>query len=211
MSHRNPTPHVRRDTQGGYVLMALLVGASIVLVMLARQLPRDAMSAQRVREQKLIDRGEAYSRAIELYFREQKKYPKTLRDLERTDGRTYIRGAVENDPLTKGEWRIIKMGPDGRFKDSLLYDTEEEDGFGGSRRRRNIESASSGYVPMGQFRGGDRARLERESDAPDNPLESEGTYGGAFTGSGGTLSPRMIAAYCGSPGSTTLASRLTGR
>ena len=180
---RTRYPSNGRDAQGGYVLLALLVGASIVLVMLARQLPRDAMSAQRVREQKLIDRGEAYSRAIELYFREQKKYPKTLRDLERTDGRTYIRGPVENDPMTKGEWRIIKMGPDGRFKDSLLYDIEEEDGFGGSRRRRDLAAGSSGYIPMGQFRGGDRARMERESDAPENPLESQGTYGGAFTGS----------------------------
>lgn len=171
-----------RDRQGGYVLMALLVGASIVLIMLARQLPRDAMSAQRIREQKLIQRGEQYQRAIELYFRENKKYPKTLRDLERTDGRTYLRGG-HDDPMTNnGEWRIIKMGGDGRFENSLLYDIEEEDGFGG-RRRRNAALDSSNYVPMGQFRGGDRARMARESDAPENPLEDQGTYGGVFTGS----------------------------
>jgi len=172
----------RRDSQGGYVLLTLLVGAAVVLVTLARQLPRDAMSAQRIREQKLIKRGEQYSRAIQLYFREHKKYPKTLRDLERTDGRTYLRGG-HDDPMTdSGEWRIIKMGPEGRFKDSLLYDTEDEDGFGG-RRRRNRAPDSANYVPMGEFRGGDRARMLRESDAPDNPLENQGTYGAAFTGS----------------------------
>lgn len=168
-----------------------MVFAAVALIMLARALPREAMRAQRLREERLIMRGEQYKRAIQLYFREHKKYPKELDDLEDTNGVRYLRRRYQ-DPFTgEDEWRLIHMGTDGRFKDSLIYDTEEEGEYemtdGGFGRRRTPEqrrrspamttaSNSAYYDPTG-FSGADLARRQRESAAPDPLGAEQGAYG----------------------------------
>ena len=95
--------------------------------MLVMAMPRVAMQAQRVREETLIYRGEQYKRAVQLYFRKYKKYPAKLDDLEESDGVRFLRRRYK-DPLTgEDEWRLIHMGSDGRFKDSLLFDQEKDE------------------------------------------------------------------------------------
>ena len=195
----------RRDGRQGYALIMILFSAAVVMIMLAKTLPRDAMSAQRIREERLINHGEEYARAIKLYFREHKKYPEDLDDLEDTDGVRYLRRRYK-DPITgEDEWRLIHMGTDGRFKDSLLHDLEEEEGEGmgmagaggnpfGNRVRTSASQQNpwqgAGAVVTG-FDGGARALQERESAAPDNPLDigSQGPYGGAFPGQEGAQQP----------------------
>ncbi len=188
----------RGSGREGYALIMVLFGAAVAAVMLARALPRDAMSAQRVREERLIHHGKEYSRAIKLYFREHKKYPKKIEDLEKTDRVRYLRRRYK-DPITgEDEWRLIHMGTDGRFKDSLLYDLEDEEGeggadgvggrpsrFGGNRARASGRNPmQAGGAAMTAFDGGARALQERDSAAPDNPFDrsSQGPYGGLFPG-----------------------------
>ena len=77
-------PRGRRRDQGGFVLLTLLFTAAAIAIQLAISLPRAAMEAQRIREEKLIYRGEQYKRAIELYYRKHQKYPQELDDLEDT-------------------------------------------------------------------------------------------------------------------------------
>ncbi len=170
----------KRNSRGGYVLVALLAASAVVLVTLALALPRMAVQSQRVKEEMLIYRGKQYQRAIMLYYREHKKYPEELDDLEDTDGVRYLRNRYK-DPLTgQDEWRIVRMGEDGRFKDSLIYDLAEEnegDGFGSpfgnSSGSSGFGSNSAQYrppsqMPMpGQFQGGARTRAVRQSGAPD--------------------------------------------
>ncbi len=174
------TPRSTPGSNGGFVLLALLFGASAILVMLARSLPRDAMRAQRTREEVLIYRGEQYKRAIQLYFRAHKKYPEDLDDLEDTDGVRYLRRRYK-DPLTgEDEWRVIHMGPQGRFTDSLLYDTEdleEQGGFGQTAGNfgRNTGGAS-GQSGFGSSGGG--------SSFGSNSRSSFGSNGGSRSSSG---------------------------
>ena len=114
-----------RNAESGYALITILFLLGVVAVMLARSLPRDAMAAARTREETLIYRGEQYARAVKLYFREHQRYPETLDDLEETDGVRFLRRRYR-DPITgDDEWRLIKMGTDGRFEDSLVYDEPE--------------------------------------------------------------------------------------
>lgn len=171
----------RRNSEGGYALLAILVAAIVASIFLARSLPREAMRAQRLREERLVMRGEQYKRAVELYFREHKKYPEELDDLEDTNGVRYLRKRYQ-DPITgEDEWRLIHMGADGKFKDSLIYDTEEEEeqgrggAFGGSRgpslaearRRAQITQSDAAYGGLNQFDGAGRALQTRQSAAPD--------------------------------------------
>ena len=180
-------PRGRRRDQGGFVLLTLLFTAAAIAIQLAISLPRAAMEAQRIREEKLIYRGEQYKRAIELYYRKHQKYPQELDDLEDTNGVRYLRRRYK-DPLTgEDEWRLVHMGPDGRFKDSLVYDTEDEEergrgGFGAGSR----SGMASG---MGSSFGGGFGRSGAASRG--SGAGQPGGYGrgypqaGGFPGAGG--------------------------
>ena len=199
MTQANP-----RRAQGGYALLILLATSAILLAALALSIPRMAMQSQRLKEERLIQRGEEYSRAIKLYFRKHGKYPERLDDLEDTDGVRYLRGRP-SDPLGEtGEWRLIHMGTDGRFEDSLLFDRERDrresglggfpsGGFGSAGRERDaliqeqINSGAPGLedfddqslqpgqqVPMTPH----RAQTVRDSAAPD--LVDRGRYNQGF-------------------------------
>ena len=126
----------RERGQEGYVLLALLATSAVMLVGLALAIPRAAMQAQRVKDQELIRRGEDYKRAIRLYYQAHKKYPEEIEDLEETDNVRFLRKRSEDPMGESGEWRIIHMGADGRFEDSLLFDTED-------RRRRQMGTAGA--------------------------------------------------------------------
>ncbi len=187
-------PRSAHGREGGFVLITVLFLAAAIAISLAVTLPRAAMQAQRLREERLIYRGEQYKRAIALYFRAHKKYPEEIDDLEETNGVRFLRRPYK-DPLNENdEWRFIHMGADGRFKDSLIHDLEdpEEEGMSGSPGSGGIGGGRTGSspgatnplqayvgthqtpyaqtpytVPDGSFRGADRARNVRESAAPE--------------------------------------------
>lgn len=219
MSGLRRTRCTPRASQRGFALLTIVFLAAVIAVGLAASLPRIAMQAQRVREERLIYRGEQYRRAIELYFREHKKYPADLDDLEDTNDVRYLRRRYK-DPITgDDEWRIIHMGPDGRFKDSLIYDLEDPDNragsgsssFGGggafrgsSQARAPVPAANPAYagnyvmpgfqVPDGRFRGADRARAVRESAAPAIPGQTSAIAGGGprFDEAGNPIVPQKV-------------------
>lgn len=175
----------QRDREGGYVLLALLASSAILLAALALSIPRMAMQAQRVRDTQVIEWGKQYQRAIKLYYREHNKYPEEIDDLEETDGVRYLRRRYK-DPLGRtGEWRLIHMGTDGRFEDSLLYDLEDEEpnrrtpgfqvsGFGGQGSSLGGPSGGSSGGPTGMSRGAaagsDRSRSRQGAD-PSQPFQ----------------------------------------
>src|SRR2546423_3588871 len=101
--------------------MAAVIGISLYAVM-----PTVVFEAERDKEELLIERGEQYSRAIQLYFRKWKKYPARLEDLEDTNGQRYLRRRYV-DPMTgKDNWRIVHVGPGGVFIDSLTKNKKTE-------------------------------------------------------------------------------------
>jgi len=94
--------------------------AAIVGLYLYTQLPRVAFESERDKEQLLIDRGEQYKRAIQLYVIAVKKYPQKIEDLENTNEKRYLRQRYI-DPMTgKDEWRIIHVNAAGILTDSLV-------------------------------------------------------------------------------------------
>lgn len=187
-----------RSSEGGFVLLTLLFFAAAVAFMLVMALPRSAMQAQRVREETLIYRGEQYKRAVQLYFRKYQKYPESLDDLEETDNIRFLRRRYK-DPLTgEDEWRLVHMGSDGRFKDSLVYDQEEQEGSGRgvyARGNAGLGAAVAGSITIGgqgtttAFRGADRARTARESAAPDTPGQQASAAEYMAAGFAGQASP----------------------
>lgn len=108
-----------RARQSGFAMLLVFAMAAAVGILLYMELPRVAFEAQRQREQLLIDRGEQYQRAIQLYFRKTRQFPANLEQLENTNNHRFLRRRYK-DPMTgKDEWRLIHIGPGGMLTDSL--------------------------------------------------------------------------------------------
>jgi len=104
----------------GFALLFVFFMAAIVALYLYWQLPRVAFESERDKEQLLIDRGEQYKRAIQLYVIAVKKYPAKIEDLENTNEKRYLRQRYI-DPMTgKDEWRLIHVNAAGMLTDSLV-------------------------------------------------------------------------------------------
>lgn len=95
------------DSERGFALLLVLLMAAAVAFSLYVQLPRVGFESMREKEQLLMDRGNQYKRAIQVYYAENKRYPARLEDLENTNDKRYLRRRYK-DPLTgKDEWRLI--------------------------------------------------------------------------------------------------------
>src|SRR5581483_3117090 len=104
---------MKRNSESGYALLFVFAMAATAAIMLYSQLPRVAFEAQRDKEQLLIDRGEQYSRAVQLYVRKFNRFPADVQALENTQNIRFLRKQYV-DPLTgKNEWRLIHVGPGG--------------------------------------------------------------------------------------------------
>ena len=98
--------------------MVFLLAASIAIGMYMVA-PRVAFESQRDKEQMLVERGEQYKRAIQLYYRKFRKYPVKMEDLENTSNIRFLRKRYVDPMSGKDEWRLIHVGPGGQFLDSL--------------------------------------------------------------------------------------------
>jgi hypothetical protein len=117
----------QRHPESGFALLFIYALAATIAITLFMELPRVAFEAQRDREQLLIDRGETYSRAVQLYVRKFNRYPPDFDALDNTQNLRFLRQHY-TDPMTgKDEWRLIHVGPGGVFTDSLIYNKKAGD------------------------------------------------------------------------------------
>src|SRR5438128_2340305 len=93
--------------------------ASIVAIGLYYEMPRVAMETQRQKEQLLIERGEQYKRAIQLFVKKAGRYPSEIKELESFQNQRFLRRRYV-DPMTgKEEWRLIHI-QNGMLTDSVV-------------------------------------------------------------------------------------------
>src|SRR3954467_514307 len=112
MSNRRPQ---RKDS--GFALLLIFLMASVIAITLYMEIPRIAFEAQRQKEQLLIERGEQYKRAIQLFVKANNRWPTTIDELERFNNRHYLRRRFK-DPMTgKDEWRMVHI-QNGILRDS---------------------------------------------------------------------------------------------
>jgi type II secretory pathway pseudopilin PulG len=110
----------RTAREDGFALLLVFAMAAAVAILLYTEMPRVAFEAQRTREQMLIDRGEQYQRAIQLYVRKMQRYPARIEDLENTNSIRFLRRRYP-DPMTgKDDWRLVHVGPGGVLLDSKV-------------------------------------------------------------------------------------------
>jgi type II secretory pathway pseudopilin PulG len=99
------------DKQRGYVLLAVMLIAALILIALAIAAPRIGQQIKREKEEELIHRGQEYSNAIKKFYRANNGlYPSSLDQLENTNNKRFLRKRYI-DPMTgKDDWKIIHAG-----------------------------------------------------------------------------------------------------
>jgi hypothetical protein len=114
-----PSRRASARREGGFALLLVFLMAATIAITLYWQIPRVAFQAQRQKEQLLIERGEQYQRAVQLFVRANNRYPQKLDDLENFNNRRFLRHKFK-DPITgKDEWRLIHVNAAGVFTDSI--------------------------------------------------------------------------------------------
>ncbi|HEY3741157.1 MAG TPA: hypothetical protein VGL53_15000 [Bryobacteraceae bacterium] len=114
------TDERRGAGERGFALLVVFLVAAGILIALYMEIPRVAFESQRHLEQNLIDRGEQYSRAVEVFYRKNKRYPAKIEELESFNNMRFLRRRYL-DPMTgKDDWRLLHMGPNGQISDSLI-------------------------------------------------------------------------------------------
>jgi type II secretory pathway pseudopilin PulG len=99
----------RRRSESGYALLLVFLMAAVIGLSLYLEMPRVAFDSERQKEQLLIDRGEQYKRAIELFVIKNKRWPNKIEDLENTNNQRFLRRRYI-DPMTgKDEWRPVHI------------------------------------------------------------------------------------------------------
>ncbi len=96
--------------QRGYVLVAVMLLMTLMLLTLSIELPRIGQQIRREKEEELIHRGNEYRMAIRRFYRKNARYPLTLDDLEKANNIRYLRKRYK-DPFTgKDDWRLLHVG-----------------------------------------------------------------------------------------------------
>ncbi len=152
-----PATARRKQQQGGFILLVIFMMAGAVALMLYTQLPRVAFESEREKEQILIDRGEQFIRAIQLYQLDNAgQWPQSLDDLEKKGNKRYLRRRY-TDPYTgKAEWRLIHTNG-AQLTDSLVTKPPLEGSGSGA------SSSSASAQPQGD-QAVNAAVLARPSD-----------------------------------------------
>jgi type II secretory pathway pseudopilin PulG len=142
-------PAPQRNGERGYALLVVFLMAAMIAMYLYMQLPRVAFESERDKEQSLIDAGEQYKRAIQLYVAAVKKYPQKIEDLENTNNKRYLRKRYI-DPMTgKDEWRLVHVNAAGILTDSLVTKPPTADGKPADGALGTNSMTSSATPPAG--------------------------------------------------------------
>jgi type II secretory pathway pseudopilin PulG len=159
----------------GFAMLFVLLMAGLVAITLYMALPRAAFEAQREKEQTLIDRGSQYKRAVQLYVRQNKRWPAKIEDLENTNGKRFLRKRYV-DPMTgKDEWRPVHVGPNGVLTDSLVKPLKKDGKDSTYSNNFITELGGVGEAPTGATGPNNPGMRKRPSDTGAADVGQPGT------------------------------------
>jgi type II secretory pathway pseudopilin PulG len=162
--------------ESGFAMLLVFLMAAILAITLYWQIPRVAFQAQRQKEQLLIERGEQYQRAIQLFVRANNRYPQKIEDLENFNNRRYLRHKYK-DPMTgKDEWRLIHVNAAGVFTDSIA-NKKKTDKPDAQASQNTFVSEEAYIVPDATQQGAQgvsAATRRRQSEGGAAPVGADG-------------------------------------
>jgi type II secretory pathway pseudopilin PulG len=99
--------NVKRSSRG-FTLVALIVGMTVMLILIAAVLPLASAEAQRDKEAELIFRGVQYAEGIRTFRKRYGRYPNSLKEMYDVRPRTLRK--LWKDPMTNSlNWGLITV------------------------------------------------------------------------------------------------------
>jgi type II secretory pathway pseudopilin PulG len=100
-----------RSGESGYVLLAVMLAVTLVLVALSIELPRIAQQIKREKEEELVHRGKDYATAVKRFVHKNGgRYPLSVEQLEDTNHIRFLRKKYK-DPMTgESDWKMVHAG-----------------------------------------------------------------------------------------------------
>ena len=100
-----------RSGQSGYVLLAVMLAVTLILIALSVEAPRIAQQIKREKEEELVHRGKDYATAIKRFVHKNGgRYPLSVEQLEDTNHIRFLRKKYK-DPMTgESDWKMVHFG-----------------------------------------------------------------------------------------------------
>jgi type II secretory pathway pseudopilin PulG len=108
---RRKKPIRSSSRESGYVLLAVMLAFTLILIALAAAAPRMAQQIKREKEEELVHRGKDYATAVKRYVHKNGgRYPLSIEQLEDTNHVRFLRKRYK-DPMTgEADWRLVHFG-----------------------------------------------------------------------------------------------------
>jgi type II secretory pathway pseudopilin PulG len=176
----------RARHQSGYMLLAILLMMTLMIIAAMAVAPKLASQIKREREQELYHRGSEYARAIRRFYRKFGRYPTSIDQLENTNNMRFLRKRYK-DPITgKDDWTLIHVG---QSKNPLNLFGTAASGAGSSASGLGGSTASSAFgipTPQPSNVGTPAAQMGTPAGGTGTGTgTSGGTQGSAFGGTFG--------------------------
>ena len=100
-----------RRKESGYVLLAVMLAMTLILVALAMEAPRIGQQIKREKEEELVHRGKDYATAVKRFVHKNGgRYPVSVDQLENTNHIRFLRKKYV-DPMTgDSDWKMVHVG-----------------------------------------------------------------------------------------------------
>ena len=179
----------RHRKDSGFAMLMVFLMAACVAITLYMEIPRVAFEAERQRELLLVDRGNQFKRAIQVFITDKQnnptgRYPATIEELESFNNHRYLRRRYV-DPMTgKDEWRLVHING-GVLTDSVTSQANMKGGSGSSTPNPPAYISEQSFIGEeasgGRGGGAQRAMIRRPSDSatPANPGDPTSQGGAA--------------------------------
>jgi type II secretory pathway pseudopilin PulG len=97
--------------ESGYVLLAVMLTLTLMLIALSVEAPRIAQQIKREKEEELIHRGKDYATAVKRFVHKSGgQYPASIEQLENTNHIRFLRKKYV-DPMTgEANWKMVHVG-----------------------------------------------------------------------------------------------------
>jgi type II secretory pathway pseudopilin PulG len=156
-------------TEGGYILLVLILMVALLAIAAAAIAPSIAFEVKRDREEELIHRGVQYSRAIRHYYKKFNRYPSKIEDLESTNNIRFLRKRYK-DPITGNDFKILHLGEIQLALGSAAIGGLAPGGGPGSLSGPGQPGQSTSLFGGGTSSGGlSGNKAETPAKSPDNP------------------------------------------
>ncbi|MGC2743037.1 MAG: hypothetical protein WA672_07605 [Candidatus Angelobacter sp.] len=97
--------------ESGYVLLAVMLTLTLILIALSVEAPRIAQQIKREKEEELVHRGKDYATAVKRFVHKSGgQYPASIEQLENTNHIRFLRKKYV-DPMTgEANWKMVHVG-----------------------------------------------------------------------------------------------------